>query len=856
MTLAPLGNFIAALRTVIAAPRPRGLAAGHHPQARHAGTPTWHPTVARKGRPAGGQPLLQTRHVVPIVTTALLGAVLSVVTWFVVSRWEDRTTELEFSARTSNVALILQAGMNEYFNKVLALRALFSSSARGVTRSEFDGFSQELLRRQTAMLSVSWIPRVKQEGRIEHELAAVRDGIARYHIRSVTADGSLVTSAERNEYFPVYYTSEKERADSIYGLDLGDGGLREEALSRGRDGDRLVASEPIVLQTGTGNRRGFFVLLPVYQQGLPHDTVEERRRNLAGFVQGVFQTSVMIETILRDIKTPLDLYVFAPASGSGEFPIHAHSSSLRIRPIQSKPLDVLTAGPHWLGALDVADRKWLLITVPSESPIAHNWSAWVLLIAGFVVTIVVVAFMSSSGRYALRLIRANERVLELAQTDALTSLANRRAFVDRLAGSFAAIKRCSNPFAVFYIDLDHFKDVNDTLGHQIGDVLLREAAERLKKIVRANDLVARIGGDEFIVLQTDAIDFAALGTFAAKIVETLGAPYIIDSNEIHITASVGISQYSAELKGPDESMMQADLALYRAKEDGRNCFRFHNKQLDQQIRERVTIGEELRLAIGRGELELYYQPKVEIASGEIVGLEALVRWNHPKHGFMAPSLFIPIAERTGSITALGKWVFNDACRQMRLWLDEGIAPQSLAVNLSAVQCKSPDLDRDISESLERWRVNPARMEMELTESVLMEATHEHCDIVERLRKLGLTIAIDDFGTGYSSLNYLSNYPVDRLKIAQELVFRVASDARHATVVRTAIRLALELGIEVIAEGVETAGQALFLVSAGCRYAQGYYFSRPVNVERASTLLRQKRISPSEKLENTSTLTAA
>jgi CHASE1-domain containing sensor protein len=368
MTLAPLRNFIAALRTLIAAPHPRGQAADHHRQERHAGTPDSHPMVARKGRPAGEQPLLHTQHVVPIVTTALLGAVLSVAAWFVVSRWEDRTTELEFNARTSNVALILQTGMNEYFNKVVALRALFSSSTRGVTRSEFDGFSHELLQGQTAMLSASWIPRVKEEERIEHELAAVRDGIAGYHIRSATADGNLVTSAERNEYFPVYYASEKERSDSIYGLDLGDEGLREEALSRARDGDRLVASELFVLlRAGTGDRRGFFVLLPVYKPGPPHDTVEERRRNLAGFVKAVFQTSVMIDTILRDVKTPsLDLYVFAAESGSGGLPIHTHPSSLRIRSIQSKPLDILTAGPHWLGALEVADRKWTLITVPSN----------------------------------------------------------------------------------------------------------------------------------------------------------------------------------------------------------------------------------------------------------------------------------------------------------------------------------------------------------------------------------------------------------------------------------------------------------------------------------------------------------
>jgi diguanylate cyclase (GGDEF)-like protein len=235
--------------------------------------------------------------------------------------------------------------------------------------------------------------------------------------------------------------------------------------------------------------------------------------------------------------------------------------------------------------------------------------------------------------------------------------------VDRLAGAFAASRRGANPFAVLYVDLDHFKDVNDTLGHSTGDFILQQAAERLQKLIRATDLVARFGGDEFALLQADAIDCMAAGSLAAKIVAMLGNPYTIDGSEVHITASVGISHYSAELNSPETSVMQADLALYRAKEDGRNCFRFHNRQLDQQVRERVTFADELRTAIECGELELYYQPQVEIASGQIYGLEALVRWHHPKHGLMVPSLFIAIAERTGSIIDLGKWVFDEACRQ-------------------------------------------------------------------------------------------------------------------------------------------------------------------------------------------------
>ena len=318
-------------------------------------------------------------------------------------------------------------------------------------------------------------------------------------------------------------------------------------------------------------------------------------------------------------------------------------------------------------------------------------------------------------------------------------------------------------------------------------------------------------------------------------------------NEVHVSASIGISRYTPEVAGPDAMMIQADLALYRAKEDGRNCFRFHSADLDRQVQERVVIADELRGAIERNELELHYQPEVELRSGRIVGLEALLRWNHPKRGQISPSVFIPIAERSGQIQQLGQWVLDAACRQLRAWQDAGVAPDLVGVNFSALHFKSStDLDRDVAASLDKWGIAPGLIEIELTESVLMDITQQHNDRFERLRQLGVRIAIDDFGTGYSSLSYLANYPINRVKIAQELVFGVDTDARSATVVRAAIRLAHELGIEIIAEGVETEGQEKFLLSAGCEYGQGYYFSRPVNAERATELLRLGKVTPARR----------
>jgi diguanylate cyclase (GGDEF)-like protein len=397
---------------------------------------------------------------------------------------------------------------------------------------------------------------------------------------------------------------------------------------------------------------------------------------------------------------------------------------------------------------------------------------------------------------------------------------------------------------VLYLDIDNFKDVNDTLGHAMGDLLLKEVVNRLRNAVRPEDLVARFGGDEFAILLLDVTDPATAGDLAARIGKLLAAPFSIKGHKVRITSSIGIALYSPDLAGPEAMMVQADLALYGAKDEGRNCYRFHSQDLDLEVHERVRVADELRVAVEQGELELYYQPQVELSTGRIIGLEALIRWNHKTRGLLNPASFIPIAERTGAILPLGHWVFEEACRQLKLWHAEGIAPPVLSVNVSSLQFKgASDLDREIEASLTRWGVNPSALELELTESVLMEATQRHSNTLENLRQLGTKISIDDFGTGYSSLKYLTQYPVNRLKLAQEFVFRVTVDYRNAAVVRAAIRLANELGLEVIAEGVETEAQVRFLMGAGCEQAQGYYFSRPVTMLKATELLRAGRIEP-------------
>jgi diguanylate cyclase (GGDEF)-like protein/PAS domain S-box-containing protein len=436
---------------------------------------------------------------------------------------------------------------------------------------------------------------------------------------------------------------------------------------------------------------------------------------------------------------------------------------------------------------------------------------------------------------------AEERIAQLARTDGLTGLANRSTFMERIRQAFAATERGASPFAILYLDLDHFKTINDTLGHPIGDLLLKETADRLRSCTRENDVVARLGGDEFAIIQTDMIEPANAGALASTIQTSLRKSYFIDGNDLHVTVSIGICPYTPDSPGPDEMIAQADLALYRSKDEGRNRFRFHSEDLDQQVLERVTLAEELREAIERGQLELHYQPQIELATGKIVGMEAFIRWHHPRRGLMSASAFIPVAEKTGAIIPLGQWALNEACRQMRQWHDEGVKPPPMTMNISLAQLKnSRELLNDVRTALEKWKLQPSDLGFDVTEATLAHVTLMRNDVLSELRQLGVGISIDDFGSEYSSFDYLRTYRVNHLKITP--AFLNDDDPDRAATVRAIIKFAHELGIGVVTEGVETEEQ-LDLTSSTSIIAQGFYFSDPLAAEEAQALLKQGHIAP-------------
>jgi diguanylate cyclase (GGDEF)-like protein len=788
------------------------------------------------------------RQILPCFLAAIVGVGVSVIAARMTALRDDRSAELQFDVIAENHFMVLQNGLHEYVEKLRTVRALFDSSNGPVPRNVFELFTRPLLRENSAITTLSWVPRVLNAERADHERAAVLQGLSDYRIKSMGTDSKMSPSPEHSEYYPIFYGTVPETSP-LYGLDLRSEPQTLVEMERARDENRLRFSQVHGLVSADGAEGGFLFSMPVYRQGSPHDSIEDRRRNLAGFVHGSLIPGKMIDAIIAATKTPkgLELFFFEPGADLDALPVYVHKSRLEVLAAQPMSQASLSRGRYWSRDLVTDGQRWLTVAarpMPGGPLTVQDHRSWFVLAFGFVITGVLVAYIRSSGLHASRMIDANRKISDLAQKDALTGLANRRAFVERLSDTFAGCRRGAKPFAILYFDLDHFKDINDTLGHAVGDAILRQVAARVTSAIRENDVVARFGGDEFAIIQSDTQDLTAVGALAAKIGKILAEPYFVGGNEVRITISTGVSCYAAAVAGPDAMMIQADLALYRAKEDGRNCFRFHSANLDHEVEERVIINDELRGAAERGELELHYQPQVELRSGRIIGLEALLRWNHPERGQIPPTVFIPIAERSGQIHLLGQWVLDEACRQLKSWQAAGIAPTLVGVNFSALHFKgSPDLDLDVGARLEKWGIAPDMIEIELTESVLMDITQQHYDRFERLRQLGIRIAIDDFGTGYSSLNYLASYPINRVKIAQELVFRVDTDPRCATVVRAAVRLARELGIEVIAEGVETDGQRRLLLSAGCEHGQGFYFSKPVNAERTTELLRLRKIMP-------------
>ncbi|MBI5438451.1 MAG: EAL domain-containing protein [Nitrosomonadales bacterium] len=438
--------------------------------------------------------------------------------------------------------------------------------------------------------------------------------------------------------------------------------------------------------------------------------------------------------------------------------------------------------------------------------------------------------------------RAEEEIKNLAFYDPLTQLPNRRLLMDRLKQALASSARSGREGALLFIDLDNFKALNDTLGHDVGDLLLQQVAQRLESCVREGDTVARLGGDEFVVmledLSEDDLESAAQAeTVGDKILSTLNQPYQFATHEHRSTPSIGVTLFSDHAQNQDELLKQADIAMYQAKKAGRNSLRFFDPQMQETITVRASLESDLRRAVAeQKEFQLFYQVQVD-SSGGPVGAEALLRWQHPERGMVSPAEFIPLAEETGLILPLGHWVMATACRQLAAWVAQPeTAHLTLAVNVSVKQFHLPTFVEEVLTLIGHFKIDPAKLELEITESMLLGNVDDIIAKMTTLKARGISFSMDDFGTGYSSLQYLKRLPLDQLKIDQSFVCDIATDDSDKAIVRTIIAMAQSLNLNVIAEGVETEEQRQLLLNKGCAIYQGYLFGRPVPIEQFEALL--------------------
>jgi len=449
-----------------------------------------------------------------------------------------------------------------------------------------------------------------------------------------------------------------------------------------------------------------------------------------------------------------------------------------------------------------------------------------------------IAAMERIAQMQSQLKEVNIKLQQLSSTDTLTGLANRYYFEKEIKSMIANAKRNNHIFALLFIDIDHFKTINDSLGHQVGDLLLRDISKRMREIVRESDFIARLGGDEFAIILQEIDNTHSAGKIAHKLIKSLHQPYVINKNNIQVSASIGIACFPNAGKDMSTLVKNADIAMYRAKSAGRNNYQYFTDKLNVEHQEKSSIEIALSHSISNHELFLLYQPEYSLQSHDIIGMEALIRWQHDTLGIISPDKFISIAEENGFIIKLGDWILESVCKQYQSWLKEYHIDIPVAINLSPQQILKSDIAGRIKALLEQYSIPAHRIQFEITETTIMG----HSGIVEttlkEFNKMGIKLYIDDFGTGYSSLSHLKLLPIDALKIDKEFVMDLAHDENDAAIVKSVISLSNALGLDVVAEGIETQQQLEFLIQHGCLKGQGYYFSKPLTPEDIIKLLTQ------------------
>jgi diguanylate cyclase (GGDEF)-like protein len=783
----------------------------------------------------------------PIALIAVLGVAASVAVFHLAVAWQLQVATINFESEAQAQLAVINTDLQDAASVLETMRGYLQSTDRPVDRAEFARFSAVLHGRSAGLRDVGWAPRVTADGRDAFERAVQASGFPNFEIKEIGAARNVVGAGARAEYFPVLYLDSGAANPPVFGLDLAFSADRRALIGRAIATGEAVATPPSSLLGMGRPRNGLLGYMPVYRApGRTSGAAPD------GLVFGAFQIDAMVDNIVhaRRRMSSIDMYFFDPAATPGERLIYWRPGSRQQGAARAASVPeeaALRAMPHLEGTVRLIDQTWGVLVLPSGGLDAGPWRrATILVLAvGLLLTGMVTAYMAMSLRRTLQLEaltaslnetteglhRQTRTIVHMARNDGLTDLPNRLAFHEAMYHAAARAAR-GEAFAVLCLDLDRFKQVNDTLGHPVGDALLRAVAARLASLAREVDTVARLGGDEFAVVQANVAGPDAAAALAQRIIDDLRAPYDVLGHRIVVGASVGIALAGPEARDADTLIRSADLALYRAKQEGRGMYRFFEPDMDARAQARRQLELDLRYAIERQEFELHYQPLMSVADRRIAAFEALIRWRHPTRGLVPPDEFIPLAEEIGLIVPIGAWVLQDACAEAARWP----LPVKVAVNLSAVQFARADITRQVAAALHDSGLPASRLEVEITETALLNDSESTLKTLHALRALGVRIAMDDFGTGYSSLSYLRSFPFDKLKIDRSFVRDLNEAGESAAIVRAIASMGRSLGIATTAEGVENEQQMAQLVRDGCTELQGFFFGRPCPAADVARLL--------------------
>ena len=785
-------------------------------------------------------PTSSPRLHLPALAVAGIGLLLSLIAAHAVGRWEQRVTKVEFEGVASTELIVMQNGVNEYLSRLGALRTLFESANEDVTRSEFEVFVGRLFENHSGILRVGWLPRVNRKERADYEAAAVSEGVAGYEIKSLAPDGGLFPAPQSNEYFPVFFSTEP-KTSPVYGVDYSTDPIRWATLQRARDNDAVAAMPARLFFDRKGGNHGVLVSVPIYVKGTSRTDVADRRRNLAGYVVGIFDVAQLLISIRTATAASSDIAIdaYPPDQGRSAGPEYRSIPDYSSAPQTSRSRQAFATGPRWSGMLRIGDATWRVQAIPAARGrlTARYDRAMIALAAGLIVTGFAIVYLGLASRNSRQIALTNRRVLELAQTDILTGLPSRASFLEQLEEVNSCERGRSGAFSILMLDLDRFKNVNDSLGHAAGDALLRQVAHRLKSTLRGTDVLARFGGDEFAVVQAECDDQRAGSIdLATRISKLIAEPFLLPGHRVEIGTSIGIAMAPEHGSDQEQLLKKADLAMYRSKSAGRNRYTLYDEAMSVELEARNTLEGDLRDAIAGCQFEVHYQPFFDVKTGYRKGVEALVRWRHPIRGLIPPDQFIPLAEESGLIVPLGEWVLRRACDDAASWP----ADIKVAVNLSPVQFKQAELFDVIKSALRNSGLPPERLEIEITESVLLESAVENHAFIEKLKTIGISLALDDFGTGYSSLSCLTAFPFDKIKIDKSFIGSLMKSYKSSAIVSSIVTLARGLDISITAEGVETREQLERLRTLGVHFAQGYLLGRPVPISELESQIRPDR----------------